>query len=233
MPRKATTSTTLAAARRPDHVGWLVRGAALAFLIPFLFADLLGVPRDGYYAIYVVAVLAFGALWLHATGQDPVAMLRRNLRWGLALGLVAVAATAGLVFMNGATGRPGGLPFAGAILWRGVVYGAVDGVLLSVIPILGVFAACSGRPLRERSRRAVAGIGALALAVSLGFTAIYHVGYPDFRGSKVTKPLGGDVVWSLPTLLTLSPVGAPIAHAGMHVTAVVHAYHTDLFLPPH
>ena len=102
-----------------------------------------------------------------------------------------------------------------------------------MIPILGVFAAFGRRPLRERSRRAVAGIGALALAVSLAFTAVYHLGYPDFRGEKVTKPVRGDLIWSLPTLVTLSPLGAPIAHAGMHVTAVVHSYHTDLFLPPH
>jgi hypothetical protein len=37
----------------------------------------------------------------------------------------------------------------------------------------------------------------------------------------------------MPTLLTLNPIGAPIAHATMHVTAVLHSYHTDLFLPPH
>jgi hypothetical protein len=40
-------------------------------------------------------------------------------------------------------------------------------------------------------------------------------------------------VWSVPTLGTLNPVGAPIAHAGMHVTAEVHNYDTDLFLPSH
>jgi hypothetical protein len=27
--------------------------------------------------------------------------------------------------------------------------------------------------------------------------------------------------------------GAPIAHVGLHVGAVVHSYDTDLFLPPH
>jgi len=232
-PARRAPARGTAAALRPNHWAWLGAGLALAFLVPFVFADLLGVPRDGYYAIYVVAVLGFGALWLRQTGQDARALLLRNWRWGLALGLLAAVATAGLVLAQDATGRPGALTLAGAVLWRGVVYGAVDGVLLSVIPILGVFAAFSARPLRERSRVAVAGIGALALAASLAFTAVYHVGYPDFRGSKVRKPLAGDLVWSLPTLVTLSPVGAPVAHAGMHVTAVVHAYRTDLFLPPH
>jgi hypothetical protein len=40
-------------------------------------------------------------------------------------------------------------------------------------------------------------------------------------------------VWSVPTLATLNPVGAPIAHIGVHTAAVVHDYDTDLFLPPH
>jgi hypothetical protein len=46
-------------------------------------------------------------------------------------------------------------------------------------------------------------------------------------------PLSGDLVWSAPTLLTLNPLGAPIAHVGLHTAAVVHSYDTDLFLPPH
>ena len=41
----------------------------------------------------------------------------------------------------------------------------------------------------------------------------------------------GDVVWSVATLVTLNLVGAPIAHAGMHVTAVLHSYDTDLSCP--
>jgi hypothetical protein len=47
------------------------------------------------------------------------------------------------------------------------------------------------------------------------------------------NPVRGDVVWSIPTLATLNPLGAPIAHVGLHVGAVVHSYDTDLFLPPH
>ena len=42
-----------------------------------------------------------------------------------------------------------------------------------------------------------------------------------------------DAIWSAPTLPTASPLGAPIAHVGLHTAAVVHSYDTDLFLPPH
>jgi hypothetical protein len=44
---------------------------------------------------------------------------------------------------------------------------------------------------------------------------------------------GRDLVWSIPTLVTLNPVGAPIGHAGMHVAAILHASETETFLPPH
>ena len=82
-------------------------------------------------------------------------------------------------------------------------------------------------------RRGKLAVGALALAVSLLFTAVYHLGYSDFRGEKLRKPLAGDAIWSVPTLVTLSPLASPITHAGLHVNAVVHSYDTDTFLPPH
>ena len=131
-----------------------------------------------------------------------------------------------------ATTRPEGIDLAAAIAWRGIVYGVTDGLLLSAFPILVVFAAFAG----TRLDRGVAGkivVGAAALVASLAMTAVYHAGYSDFRSDKMTKPMTGDLVWSIPTLVTLNPIGAPIAHAGLHTSAVVHSYETDTFLPPH
>ena len=76
-------------------------------------------------------------------------------------------------------------------------------------------------------------VGAVAMAASLAMTAVYHAGYSDFRSDKLRKPVTGDLIWSVPTLATLNPIGAPIAHVGLHVGAVVHNYETELFLPPH
>lgn len=217
----------------PSQVWWLLGGLVLAFAVPFVLADLADVQRDVYYAIYVASVFAFVGLWAQQTQQPIRAFLTRRWLWAVPLGVLAGALLTFTVLREPSTPHPHGLTFVGAILWRGVVYGAADGVLLSVFPILAVFALFASKPLRERSKQAVAGIGALALVVSLLFTAVYHAGYPDFRGSKVKRPLTGDVIWSGPTLVTLSPLGTPIAHIATHVTAVVHSYHTDLFLPPH
>ena len=100
------------------------------------------------------------------------------------------------------------------MLWRGVVYGVTDGLLLSAFPILVVFAAFAGSRLSRRFAGKVV-IGTVALIASLAMTAVYHAGYSDFRSDKISKPLTGDVVWSVPTLVTLNPLGAPIAHAGL------------------
>jgi hypothetical protein len=110
------------------------------------------------------------------------------------------------------------------------VYGAADGLLLSAFPILLVFAALAHW---RRRRGGTVMVGAIAMIASLAMTATYHLGYSDFRSEKLRKPITGDLVWSVPTLVTLNPIGAPIAHVGVHVSAVTHDYETDLFLPPH
>ena len=113
-----------------------------------------------------------------------------------------------------------------------MVYGAADGLLLSPFPILRVFAALRDTRLRRRTGGVVA-VGAIAMDASLAMTAVYHAGYSDFRSDKMRKTASGDLVWSVPTLATLNPIGAPVAHVSLHVGAVVHNRDTDLFLPPH
>jgi hypothetical protein len=160
-------------------------------------------------------------------------MVRR--RWVLALVLGFVVAgllTLVVLGTEDATSRPDGAELIGAVVWRGVAYGLADGLLLSAFPILAVFAMFAGTTLRTRAAGTIA-IGLAALVASLALTAVYHVGYSDFRSEKLRKPVAGDVAWSVPTLVTLNPIGAPIAHAGLHVSAVLHSYETDTFLPPH
>jgi hypothetical protein len=215
------------------HVAWLVGGMGVSFLIPFLVADRLELQRDVYYGVYIPGALVLFLAWARDTGQSIRAMCARRWQWAVALGLLFAGLSAAIVFgSEDSTSHPGGPEFVAAVLWRGVLYGAADGLLLSAFPILVVFAAFAGSRLRT-TRRGTVAVGAVALLASLAMTATYHLGYSDFRSSKLRKPLMGDLVWSVPTLATLNPVGAPIAHAGLHVAAVTHSYDTDLFLPPH
>ena len=215
------------------HAAWLVGGMALAFLVPYVLADRIGLARDLYYGLYAAAVVALFTGWARDTGESLRAMLARRWRLAVLLGLAFAGISAFIATRaEDAGGHPGGIEFAGALFWRGLVYGAADGLLLSAFPILLVFAALRGSRLRRRAGGLIA-VGAIAMVASLSMTAVYHAGYSDFRSSKLRKPVTGDLIWSVPTLATLNPVGAPIAHVGLHVGAVVHDYDTQLFLPPH
>jgi hypothetical protein len=216
-----------------SHWAWLGGGFVVAFAVPFLLADVLGMNRDLFYGVYAIAVVGLFALWSRSTGYDLPAAVRR--RWLLAVGLGLV--TAGVLALmvvrtDDATARPDGVELMGAVAWRGIVYGVTDGLLLSAFPILVVFAALAGTRL-DRGLGGKLVIGVVALVASLAMTAVYHAGYSDFRSGKMAKPLTGDAIWSIPTLVTLNPIGAPIAHAGLHTSAVLHSYETETFLPPH
>ena len=215
------------------HWAWLAGAYVAAFAVPFLLADVLELDRDLFYGLYALAVLGLFATWSRSTGYDLVAAARRHWLAALVLGLASAGVLAAMVVRTeDATSRPEGFELAAAVAWRGVLYGVTDGLLLSVFPILVVFAAFAGSRLSARAGGKVV-IGAVALAASLAMTAVYHAGYSDFRSEKMQKPLTGDVIWSSPTLLTLNPIGAPIAHVGLHTSAVLHSYETDTFLPPH
>jgi hypothetical protein len=215
------------------HWAWLACGFVVAFAVPFLLADVIGMNRDLFYGIYAVSVATLFWAWTRSTGYDLVAAVKRRWLVALLLGLAVAGVMAVTVLRTeNATSRPDDLQLVAAVAWRGIVYGITDGLLLSVFPILVVFAAFTATSLDGRFSGKVA-IGAIALAMSLAMTAVYHAGYSDFRSEKMRKPLTGDVIWSVPTLLTLNPIGSPIAHAGLHTSAVLHSYETDTFLPPH
>ncbi len=213
-----------------SHLKWLGWGLVVGFAVPFVFADLLTLPLDLYYLVYILAAGTFLAVYVRSTGMDLKAWFSRRLGWGIALGVVFGALLVRFVLTNPATETLGGAALVGAIFWRGLAYGAADGFLLSVFPWVVTWRAfgVAEKPLGRKFA-----YGVLAWVFILVMTAAYHAGYADFRSPKMVKPLVGNTLISVPTLLSGNPVGAPITHAMMHVTAVVHCPKTDVFLPPH
>jgi hypothetical protein len=149
--------------------------------------------------------------------------------WSLGLGIVVALAQVWNVLGEPATNRPTGPYFAFELLWRGVTYGVADALLLSAFPGLIAYGLLRGK---------IGGFGgkirftALALPLVLMITATYHLGYPQYREDGVGKPETGNTIISVPMLATANPIGAVVAHASMHTTAVAHSYETPQFLPP-
>lgn len=228
----AQPSTEAAGTAAATQLRWLAAGFALAFLVPFLLADQLGMERDLYYGVYAATVFGFFGLWARSTHQAVREMVARRWMLAVTLGLAVAFVMSFIVLRQDATAHPGGATLAAAVLWRGLLYGAADGLLLSSFPILAAFAAFAGSELRSTTSGRIR-IGILAMLASIAMTVAYHAGYADFRSGKIANPVAGDVIWSTPTLVTLNPIASPIAHIGLHVSAVLHSYDTDLFLPPH
>lgn len=213
-----------------DQIAWYAAGALFGFGIPFLFSSTLDLPNDLYYAIYFGCVILFLAAYAAATDLDVVRLFARQWQWSLALGVLASAFVVWSVFgREDSTPRPDGLYFAFTVAWRGFLYGAIDALLLSAFPVAVAYALLDRR-LDGLPRKTVFGV--LALVLVMVITATYHLGYEQFREDGVAGPEAGNVIISVPAITTLNPLGAVVAHASMHVAADIHAYETDLYLPP-
>jgi hypothetical protein len=208
---------------------WYVAGAALAFAVPYVFSDVLDLQHDLYLLAYFATMGAFLATYVRATHADVVGLLRRGWKLSLAVGVFAAAFTVFSVLGKDATPRPDGAYFGFELLWRGAAYGAVDAIVLTAFPVLVAYGLLGGAVNGWTKR---VGFAALALVLMWTITATYHLGYEQYREDGLTNPEIGNTVLSVPALVSVNPVGSVIAHATMHVTAVTHAYETDIFLPP-
>lgn len=212
------------------HLWWIPGAAGVGFLASFAFTDWLRFPATASQLVHVLLVAGLLGLYVQRTGPPVRAILRRRLGPGLALGVVGGLTLAWRVWADPPSTGQTGILFVWDLLWRGVIYGTIDGLLLSAFPWLVTWRALGGETASVPKR---VGLSLLALGCALGVTSAYHLGYPDFRGPKVGKANLGNAIATLPTLLAASPVASPLAHAILHVAAVVHDPQSDLFLPPH
>jgi hypothetical protein len=133
------------------------------------------------------------------------------------------------VFSDKVTPHPHGAYYAFELVWRGEIYGAVDALLLTVLPCLVAYRALGG-PLNTWRRRIAYLAASLALIVSI--TATYHLGFTQYRHDGISQPETGNVLISAPMLLSTSPIGSIADHMAMHISAVSHTYETTVRLPP-
>jgi hypothetical protein len=233
LPQTRTSPSPFGEAAR-DHpflqLAWFAGGAIVACLIPYLFSSVLKVQHDWYYLIYFAFVGTFLGVYVAKNAVDVRAVLRRGWRLSLVLGVFStVFVLFSVLKREPGTAHPGGAYFGFELLWRGVLYGTADALLLSAFPGLVAFAMLKG-DIHGLKRRI--GFAALALAMTVIMTATYHLGYAQYREDGIANPEVGNTVISLPTIASANPLGPLVTHATMHVAANIHSYETPVLLPP-
>jgi hypothetical protein len=220
-------------AAHPDtwavQLRWFAVAAAVGFAVPYVGSSVLGLQHDVYLGFYFAAVLALFAAYTAATGLDVREVVLRNWKLGAALGVVFGFLLVRNVLSEDSTPRPHGAYYVFELVWRGGIYGAVDALLLTVIPCLVVRRALGGRLATWRRRLAYL---AASLALVMTITAVYHLGFDHYREDGVGAPETGNVIISMPMLLSSNPIGSIADHAAMHISAVERVYETDVRLPP-
>ena len=212
------------------HFAWFAVVCVVAFLVPHLGVSVLDLQHDLFYLVYFAVTIAPVATYVRVEQVDVAAIFLRRWRWSLGVGaLLAVFLVFNVFNTSGATARPHGAYFVFELLWRGVGYGLIDTLLLTVFPCFVAYGLLHGRVdgLKGKLRFA-----ALTLPLVLVVTATYHWGYPQYREDGLSRPETGNVLISIPAFATANPVGSVVAHVSQHVAAVTHAYESRIFNPP-
>jgi hypothetical protein len=209
---------------------WFALVCIVAFFVSYLGISVLDMQHDVFYLAYFAVTLALLAAYVRVEQVDVGEVFRRRWQWSLGIGVVLAAVLVFNVFnTEHATARPHGLYFAFELLWRGVGYGLIDTLLLTVFPCLVAYQLLHGHVggLKGKLR-----FTALTLPLVIIVTATYHLGYPQYRQDGLSRPETGNVLISIPTFATTNPVGSVVAHVSQHVAAVTHAYESRIFNPP-
>src|ERR1051326_5614222 len=125
------------------HIAWVIGAAILGFVVPALFAGGLHVSRPVFVLAYVCASAIFLYLYVRWSGVDVYARVRQHWVWGVVGAILAGAFVVNNVMSQPASAAPSGVELLGAILWLGVVYGATDALLLSILPLFATWQALS------------------------------------------------------------------------------------------
>lgn len=212
------------------HLAWFAVVCGVAFLVPYVGVSVLDLQHDVFYLAYFAVTIVLVSAYVRVERVDVGEIFRRRWRWSTAVGVVLAVFLVVNVFRTAdATARPHGAYFGFELLWRGVGYGMIDTLLLTIFPCFVAYKLLHGHVdgLTGKVR-----LTAVMLPLVLVLTATYHWGYPQYREDGLSRPETGNVLISIPTFATANPVGSVVAHVSQHVAAVTHAYESEIFNPP-
>lgn len=205
--------------------------AGVGLASSLIFSGVLQLPRGGFVASWTIVAAVFLTWYLMSQRIDIRTQLQRRWVSGLVGGVIFGALLVRQVFSQPASTRAEGLSLAAELLAFGLVYGVVDALMLTVVPVLSLYGMRQANALQAAGARyrwaAVALLGSALVA------AAYHAGFAEFRETQLVQPVIGNVLITLSYLLTGSPVAPIVSHVLMHVAAVLHGAAATAQLPPH
>jgi hypothetical protein len=215
------------------NFGWIVAAALLGFAITAVFAGLLHLPRSIFLLVYLALAAPFLYAFVRWSNLSISELIRQNWVWGLVAAVLIGAFNARNVLSQPASPHSQGLSLVFDIAWLGIVYGALDALFLSVLPVLATWQAFSALGWTHTLTGKIL-VGAIALFASLLVTAAYHIGYPEYRAAGgMMGPSIGNGVMSLGYILTNNPIAAVFSHITMHIAGVLQGPASVIQLPPH
>lgn len=214
------------------YLGWVLAAGILGFAVAAVFSGWLRLSRKLFLVPYFVFGGAFLAGFLLWSRIDALTLIVENWYWGVMAGTLVGLLLIRNVWSQPASARSTGVGLLFDVLWVGLGYGAMDALLLNIMPVVGVWTGFSGADWADDWPGKIA-VGGLALLASLLVTLFYHLGYWEFRNRMVVMVLIGNSLITLAYLLSTNPLGAVVSHVAMHVAAVFRGPETVLQLPPH
>lgn len=207
---------------------WVMAALLTGFGLAWVGGELVSTGRRLFVLLHLGVTGSLLALYFHQAGWRWTSLLRR---WPIGLISGGLAGILLVVFLLSEPPSRGPAGFARAfdLAWLGLVYGALDAGLLTLLPASAVLAAWkhSGWPADWAAG------SALALLASAAVTVAYHSGFPEFRGPQMAGPVIGNVIVTISYLAGRSPLAPLLAHWALHMSTVLHAYSTGAPLPPH
>ncbi|RPI87960.1 MAG: hypothetical protein EHM41_03125 [Chloroflexi bacterium] len=216
-----------------SYLVWIPAAAVLGYAIAAIFSGWLHLPRSLFLVPYVILAGLFLYAYKQWSGVSVSELVRQNWFWSvigtLLLGLFLVRN----VLSQPASPRGTGLKLFFDLLWSGIVYGGMDALFLSVLPLLATRQAFTALGWAENIPGKIL-VGAIALLLSLFVTTSYHWGFTEYQApGGLAGPNVGNGIMSLGYLLTSNPLTAVFSHMIMHMTGVLHGPASVMQLPPH
>lgn len=212
---------------------WIPATALLGFAIAKTCAGLLHLPRRIFLIPYVTLVGLALYIFMSWSGLSLKELVQHNLVWGIVGAVLVGTFVVRNVLSQPASARATGPSLIFDLLWSGFVYGLVDAMLLSVLPVLATWQAFTSLGWTTNWPGKIAA-GAIAFVASLLITVCYHLGYPEYRArGGVNGPTIGNGIMTIGYLLTNNPISAIFSHIAMHIAGVLHGPDSVMQLPPH